>query len=671
MKRLAALALVLLTLACPAQSRLRVIMDNDFSGDPDGLFALAHLALSPSVDIRAVIGSHLRKGDGFDPSTHQADNAAQNARDLLTLLHKDVRVIAGSNTGMVTDSTPVRDPAVDVIIQEAKRTDTKEPLYILCGAGLTEVASALLTEPSIAGRFTLVWIGGPEYDAAPPPGYSTPEYNLAIDIDAARAVFNRTKVMIWQVPRDAYRQALISHAQLETQVKPRGAVGAYLAGKIDTLLQRLRTYHYNTGETYILGDSPLVLLTALQSSFEPDPSSCTYVVKPAPRIDPEGRYVHGKAGRPVRVYTRLDTRLLFDDFFAKLSLPPTLYADSAKALIYEGDDYIRHWRINPREKLDVCTITKSRAPKSVRFCTDHDTLSLTLSPGERVDFDVELKGARCHTRIESPALKDYSALNETDTIPFTLTDHNNLLFDVVVNGNDSLKVIFDSGTTGLLLDNDVYKKEYNSVKIGRFRWDSLDVYPVALSGHGSAGRFGWDLFDGKIVEIDYDKQRFIVHTRLPDTTGYTALPIEYTHELFCIKGSLEVKGISYPGRFLYDDGYERTILLDTAIVAETGYPRDQPVLKKSILRNGRGQEFPVVVFSNERLVLGNLELSNIPAQLLATANPARFKTHILGGEVLKRFNTLLDFQHDVVYLKPNSLKDVAYADAQGSGAGSR
>ena len=41
--------------------RLRVITDNDYSGDPDGLVQLAHLLLSPSVDVRAVLGSHLRR----------------------------------------------------------------------------------------------------------------------------------------------------------------------------------------------------------------------------------------------------------------------------------------------------------------------------------------------------------------------------------------------------------------------------------------------------------------------------------------------------------------------------------------------------------------------------------------------------------------------------------
>ena len=47
--------------------RMRVIIDNDFGGDPDGLFELVQHLLSPSVEIRGIIGSHLKPGDGWDP----------------------------------------------------------------------------------------------------------------------------------------------------------------------------------------------------------------------------------------------------------------------------------------------------------------------------------------------------------------------------------------------------------------------------------------------------------------------------------------------------------------------------------------------------------------------------------------------------------------------------
>lgn len=202
------------------------------------------------------------------------------------------------------------------------KADEKNPLFIICGAGLTEVASAYLIEPKIADKIVVVWIGGPEYPdlATPPPGYTPLEYNLGIDIKAAQVVFNESDLNIWQIPRNAYRQTLISYAKLVTKVKPEGKTGAYLTKKIEDLMEMVQKFNLKIGETYIMGDSPLVLLTALQSSFEADPSSSSYVIKNAPKINDSGLYEHNPKGRNIRVYTQLDTRLMFEDFYSKLKL---------------------------------------------------------------------------------------------------------------------------------------------------------------------------------------------------------------------------------------------------------------------------------------------------------------------------------------------------------------
>jgi hypothetical protein len=271
---------------------------------------------------------------------------------------------------------------------------------------------------------------------------------------------------------------------------------------------------------------------------------------------------------------------------------------------------------------------------------------------------------------------NYAHLNpvQHDTIPFILTDYNNIKFKAVLNKHDTLDLKFDSGTTGLLLTHDAIKdkthnldpdKAENHLQIGSLNWDGLEIYPVAISGQGTDGRFGWDLFDGKVVEIDYDKNLMIVHTRMPRIgKGYSKFTIEYTHTLFCINGELQIKDNKYKNRFLFDNGYQRTIMLDTLLMHEQNYPKGLEVIKKVVMRNGQGKEIPVYTVNNERLNLGKNVLLNIPVQLLATANPARFKTHIMGNEVLKRFNTILDFQGNYVYLKPNSLFDVPYTDAK-------
>lgn len=72
------------------------------------------------------------------------------------------------------------------------------------------------------------------------------------------------------------------------------------------------------GETYILGDSPLVLLTSLQSCFEPDPSSSFWTPAQCPLIADDGSYLPNPTGRTIRVYTRIDLRLMFEDMELRL-----------------------------------------------------------------------------------------------------------------------------------------------------------------------------------------------------------------------------------------------------------------------------------------------------------------------------------------------------------------
>ncbi|MDP4270127.1 MAG: nucleoside hydrolase [Bacteroidota bacterium] len=300
--------------------RMRIIVDNDFGGDPDGLFQLAHQILSPSAEIKGIVASQHYSGKFYGaPGT--ATYAMTQLNELLNVmqLNGKFQVYEGSNTGLTDIKTPAVTDAAKAIVKEAMREDSKSPLYVVCGAGLTTIASAYLLEPKIADKIILVWIGGAEYQglAVPPPTARNREYNLGIDIKAAQVIFNVSNIPVWQVPRDAYRQALYSCSEIVTKIKSNGATGKFLVDKLDDLLKRSKGI---LGEAYVLGDSPLVLLTALQASWDPDPSSCKYAIKRAPLITDSGIYKENPDGRNIRVYTNLDTRLMFDDLVAKLTL---------------------------------------------------------------------------------------------------------------------------------------------------------------------------------------------------------------------------------------------------------------------------------------------------------------------------------------------------------------
>lgn len=302
--------------------RTRVIIDNDFSGDPDDLYQLVHHLLSPAVEIRAVIASHLRRDDPMDPSPDTAANAEAVTRDVFARMGLESGEIIhrGAARALEGVSEPHDTPAARAIIAEALRDDVETPLFFVAGGGLTDLASAYLLEPSIASRLTLIWIGGAEHDglASPPPKAMPIEYNLLIDVVAGQVIFGAQELEIWQVPRDVYRQCLVSETELRRRVASVGPLGRYLYDEVRYELGRVHAYGLPVSESYALGDSPLVLLTALRSVFEPDASSSFHVVKPTPAITAEGAYRPLSDSRPMRVYTQVDVRLMFEDFYLKL-----------------------------------------------------------------------------------------------------------------------------------------------------------------------------------------------------------------------------------------------------------------------------------------------------------------------------------------------------------------
>jgi purine nucleosidase len=265
--------------------RCRVVVDNDWAGDPDGLVALAHHLLSPANRVVAVTGS--QNSPVFGPPAGTAAAGARLAQQLVDLVdgpHRP-RVAAGCDVPIGGGDTS--SAAADAIVAEARRDDPL-PLFLICGGPLTNVAQALRQAPDIAARLTLVWVGGALDPAAA-------EYNRDTDAQAAAEVLAREDLAVWQFPLETYRRCAYSVAELEHDLGGAGRLGAWLLQRFTDL--PLPDF-VRLGEVWPLGDSPPVLVTAL------DDASSTWT----------------SAGPARRVYTDLDVRLLVGDLLAKLRL---------------------------------------------------------------------------------------------------------------------------------------------------------------------------------------------------------------------------------------------------------------------------------------------------------------------------------------------------------------
>ncbi|WP_248927029.1 nucleoside hydrolase [Paenibacillus hamazuiensis] len=288
----------------PQQKKIRLIVNTDAKNEADDQFAIVHALLTPRFNIKGIIAAHF----GTHRTTESMMESYCECEHILSLMGMtgEVDLYKGAERAIPDETTPVHSEGADLIIREALKDDPM-PLYVVFLGPLTDLASAYLAEPRIAGRLTAVWIGGGKW----PEGER--EFNLMNDIDAANVVM-ASPIDLWMVPRTVYATIRVSLAELALKVRPYGEIGQYLFRQmIEVNEAGANNPEFPYGEMWSLGDSPAISLLINQHRYH-------YELKPAPRFTKDMFYVHYQNERMIRVYNYVDSRFTLEDMFAKIAL---------------------------------------------------------------------------------------------------------------------------------------------------------------------------------------------------------------------------------------------------------------------------------------------------------------------------------------------------------------
>jgi hypothetical protein len=391
----------------------------------------------------------------------------------------------------------------------------------------------------------------------------------------------------------------------------------------------------------------------------------------------------------MKYYCLLISILFFHSIFAQSKLP--IIKANSKSVDINDDGYLHKnaWTLSPKSKPDVYTADRTRKTKWVTFYTDIDSFRAKVKPGSKYNFIILLNGKdSCFTQITSaiaPENKLSNNIDTHDTIPFTLTPFNAIHVKSVINDIDTLNLHFDLGSFDFRFTKDAILRktkllpnqqdalagkaepDYNhlnkvfKLQMGTATWNNPAVGATSFTAHDMDGRFGWNLFEGKIVQIDYDKSLLIIHSKLPESLkGYRKLKLEFIHSFVCIKGSFEIEDKKYTGNFLLDTGSDQAIILDSGWAAKQNFPSNLKLIKSSVLKDPRGVQYESKTVLAPVFKINNYPLKGIPTLVLGTRNPTGFEINYLGNDLLKRFNIILDFTNDYLYLEPNKLINLPY-----------
>lgn len=343
----------------PTEEIVDIVIDTDAYNEVDDQFAIAWALRSPQrLNVEAVyaapfcslaISKMLPEGQDAPPMTAEtagpgihfaaspAEGMEKSYQEILHLfdlmgIPTQGKVFRGSTTYVEDNGgQPVQSDAAQDLIRRAMARPEGKRLYVLAIGAITNVASALMMEPAIADKITLVWLGGQ------PPYYKNgAEYNLVQDIPAVQHVLNCGVPLVLIPCMGVASHLTLTLPELDSKLIGKSKIGTYLGQIVrDAVNPSSESIAMADRMGYDCGmnDIPMEVRQRFTTTFSAwsriiwDISTVGYVLSPnwtttclypAPILNDDMTWSTDATRHPIRLCTHVRRDPVFGDLFAKL-----------------------------------------------------------------------------------------------------------------------------------------------------------------------------------------------------------------------------------------------------------------------------------------------------------------------------------------------------------------
>lgn len=286
-------------------------------------------------------------------------------------------------------------------------------------------------------------------------------------------------------------------------------------------------------------------------------------------------------------------------------------------------------------------------------------------------------------------------------IPFHFED-DMIFIQVKINDSPAKKFLFDTGASITLVSKSLGEElgmqngkqvgnigatgkgnmeafGNNKLSIGNIELDRVTIMknlkklpkssPVADKFDGA---IGYDILSNFIVKINYDSNELELYSfgdlSIPD--HYEAFTINLSYNIPMLTASLTLKAKQCEGNFLLDTGSQMPVIFNSPMARKNKIASQ---IDKSIAIEAKAGVSEVsskfVIFRGQQLAIFRKSFDQIPSAYSTASSGALASTGfqgIIGNPVLKRFNIILDYSKEKMYVSPGKLFDVAFlADCSG------
>lgn len=284
-----------------AEAPQRVIVDADTANEIDDLYAIVRALVAPEFQVEGLTSAHYTRSTEANETVHRSQELNEQLLEAMGLLNSIPHPV-GADRSMPNVTTAVDSPAARLIIERAHAGGPNDKLIVFALGACTNLASALVLDPSIESKVIFAFIDGDYQDGKWGPGI----FNWRNDISAVKVIFESEVEYVHMPARSVSVEMRLSKYDVDQHLKGRGGVW-------DLLVDRWETFPRTAGQkAKVMWDISLIEAVLR-------PKLATPIVVGAPIIhDAQTVEQYPDNSRRVKVFEAIDADGMARDFWEAL-----------------------------------------------------------------------------------------------------------------------------------------------------------------------------------------------------------------------------------------------------------------------------------------------------------------------------------------------------------------